>query len=136
MTTADWITLALTVAGVSGLLLGSRYLKPRIKVPAISPWLAMGVYNGIWAVILLAERFTALSLPGFILPVGVVGGNGVLVNLFGLPTLPRRQKKKGSTASSRGGRGQGSQGGRDPERDPDREPLIPKSKKKRRHKRR
>jgi hypothetical protein len=122
LTSGDLITLALTVAGVGGLLLASRHLKARLKLPRISPWLAMGVYNAIWAAIILADRYTALTLPDIVAPVAVVGGNGVLVNFFGIPTLPKRQKPKKKSAKAVS--------------DPDREPLVPKSKKKRRHKRR
>lgn len=123
MTSADVITLALTVVGVGGMLMAARYLKPRLKLPAVSPWLAMGAYNSFWAVLLLAERYTALALPTILAPVAIVGGNGVLVSFFGMPALKRRPQSKAVSASGR-------------RSDPDRQPLTPKSKKKRRHKRR
>ncbi len=131
MTNADWTNLALTVAGVGGLLLAARYIKPRLRLPVVSPWLPILIYNGLWAALLLLEHYTALSLPGVLAPIGIVGGNGVLVNFFGLPSLSRSPDK----AAGRGGAARGR--GTAPKKiDPDREPLVPKAKKKRRHKRR
>jgi hypothetical protein len=123
----DWISLALTVVGVGGLLLGSRMLKPRLKLPAVSPWLPMGIYNGFWAVILLIDYFTALSLPAVVAPIAIAGGNGVLINFFGLPTINRaprpHPKKKEKKDAKKGGTGVRST-------DPDRQPLVLRSKKK------
>lgn len=121
MSAADWQNLAITVLGVFGLATVSRLVKRRWNPPEISPWLVLGPFNVIWAVLFILGMKFQWPLPTFVMPVALVGGNAALANLFGLPVFSRRAARKRRSGSAS---------------DPDREKIIPRSRKKKRQKRR
>jgi hypothetical protein len=121
LTGTDWYNLATTVIAVFGLALLSRKARSVLKIPPVHPWIPFAVYNLIWAALLIAGSRSALILPGWAAPVGLVGGNAALVNLFGFPWARRVDGPKQEMRTRR---------------DPalDRERLEPRRKKKKRPK--
>jgi len=109
------------MAAIFGVLLLARWARRRRMVPELPPWPLFLVYNGTWALLLLLEQQGLFQMPPVLSPIGLVGGNGVLIMLFGLPELPDwlRRRSKDKTAPI----------------DPDRVRIVP-TRKKRRQKRR
>lgn len=120
-----WLDLSLTTIGVFGFLWTARYLRYRGFRPVVRLWPLFLSYNGFWALMFVAERYVeAFTLPAFLAPVALVGGNGFLVSLFGLPTLSLSRMKPGT------------RGPKAPPPDPHRYKIEPKSRKKRQRKKR
>lgn len=110
------------MATIFGALVLARWAKRSHMVPQLPPWPLFLIYNGTWALLLLLERQGLFAMPTVLGPIGLVGGNGVLIILFGRPELPvwLRRRPKDKTAPT----------------DPDRMRIVPTRKKKRQKRRR
>lgn len=121
MTTTDLIYIGVSAAGVLGLLILGRTLRRRNLMPKWPRYRAYLIYNAILLGLLGAVYLAGLRPPGFVAPILVVGGNGIIAETYGLPKFAWRRKggKKDAAAA-----------------DPSRQKIVPEARKKRRKRRR
>lgn len=123
MTLPELLPVVLTMAAIFAALVAARMARQRFSLPKPPLGRLYLAYNGIVLGLLAVLYAAGVTVPGLVPPVLVVGGNGVLAELFGVPRLPARAKrpkeKKGAAAQ-----------------DPNREKIVPGSKKKRAKKKR
>ena len=120
MILGDWLSIGLTVLLMFGLLVGTRYFKAHYAhtLPKWQPVPVLLVYNAILTALVLASRYSStFTLPEVVAPVAFIGGNAVLMHLFGIPRFGRAKKAAA------------------PPTDPNRERIVPTAKKPRQKRR-
>lgn len=120
MVLGDWLSIGLTVLLTLGLLVGTRYFKAHYahNLPKWQPVPVLLVYNAILTVVVLFSRYSnAFALPEVVAPVAFIGGNAVLMHLFGIPQFGRAKKAAA------------------PPTDPNRARIVPTAKKRRQKRR-
>jgi hypothetical protein len=104
---------------VFGMLYATKYARAYFpdSIPKWRPTPVLLIWNAAWLVLFLIARATALALPQILGPVVFVGGNAVILTVFGVPGRATKSKEQSSTV------------------EPGRERVVPEPKR-RRHKRR
>ena len=104
---------------VFGMLYATKYARAYFpdSIPKWNPVPVLLVWNAAWLVLFLVARSAAIALPAILGPVAIVGGNAVILTVFGVPGRTAKPKELPAGV------------------EPGRERIVPEPKKRRRKRR-